>query len=84
MMLESKSLHEQLMKKSTRLWRRWDPDLQDLLLWTAPHVEGSIELDKSLKTQWVAMMEQCGSQWDAMVGKSIISAEPELEDVHLA
>ncbi|KAH9810728.1 hypothetical protein DFH28DRAFT_902317, partial [Melampsora americana] len=75
--VELKSLHHQLMKKSNRLWRRWDPDLEDLLRWTAAYVEGSNELDKLLKTQWVSMMEGCGRQWDAVVGKSIISAEDE-------
>lgn len=74
--LESTSLHAQLTKASSRLWMRWDPELQDVLRWTAEFVEGSTQLDKDLKAQWSSMILGCRSQWEKLIGSTIISTEP--------
>ncbi|KAH9823853.1 hypothetical protein DFH28DRAFT_1117631 [Melampsora americana] len=73
----STSLHAQLTKASTQLWMRWDPQLQDVLRWTASSVQGSNELDQDIKAECAFMILGCRSQWEKFRGRAIISAEVE-------
>lgn len=75
------SPHAELMKSSSWLWMRWDPQLQEVLRWTAPYVENSIELDINLKSQWTVMINGCWGEWARLLGKEIISADEDHSNI---
>lgn len=72
---EANGLHAELSRSASRLWMRWDPELQDLLRWTAPYVEGSNEMDIRLKSEWSVMVRSCWGEWQRLVGNALNSAE---------
>ncbi|EGG08671.1 uncharacterized protein MELLADRAFT_104868 [Melampsora larici-populina 98AG31] len=70
--IEWRSIHSGLNKRSCRLWKWWDRGLLDVISWTSPFVENSAAIDGNLITRWREMVDR--TSWGQIMGVPIFWA----------
>ncbi|EGG09457.1 uncharacterized protein MELLADRAFT_61153 [Melampsora larici-populina 98AG31] len=77
--LEWRSIHSGLSKRSCRLWKWWDHGLLDVMNSTAPFVEVDAAFDVNLLTRWKMMVDRTASTWGEILGVPIFWAHEDEE-----